>query len=294
MPCQVTWDFEEAGQGWAETYQISSDDPGSYIQLGPTGALLATCPAGLFLAARRNLLNNASSILHVRASKIRSAGVTLSAGIDALAGAGRYGTFAPAGEGGSTETFAKLLIRIQCTTVRRRTLWLGGIPEGIITAPQTYTPTDFWNTTLATFKGTLVGGGTTYGIAGRPARSSNPQAKQILTLVTDAGGYYATLGVLSTADYDAVNGGYAIIRGVRYPRGWNGIHLYQVIDATHLQIGPLRLPGHTVPTFRVGDRGTVQPNILAFSQYSNLIAERVTRRKIGLPFGVTRGRGPLR
>lgn len=294
MALRIVWSYEEAGEGWSELYGTDQSDPSAYITLTPSGNLDPACPAFKFLLARVGCLNGASYVTHVRASLVGSPGIVLGVNIRSSDGHGTYVTNARRPTASSTEVFAKLELRILCGTTRRRTLWLGGIPESIISPPQFYSPTADWLEVLSAFRDELVIGTTSYGIIGRPRKTTVPAAVTISAFAVDASGYTATLTVPSTASFLASNSGLCIVRTVRRPRGWNGIHGVSVLDATHLEIGPLRLPGHTVPPFVLGDSGSVQVYAPSYLKYTAINTGRITKRKVGAPFGRPVGRGPTR
>jgi hypothetical protein len=121
-----------------------------------------------------------------------------------------------------------------------------------------------------------------------------PAAIQIQTFVVDPFGYFATIGFLPPSPFTQTAPFYAVVRGVRYPRGWTGVHSCVVVDPTHVRIGPLRLPGRNLPPFQVGDRGTIQTLTPTFVAISSVSPDYITHRKQGRPFGSSRGRGPAR
>lgn len=297
MPLKIVWSFAEAGEGWSEVYATDQSSPSDYLSITNQGRILPTCPAGLFLAARRALLNGASAATHVRASVYQSPGIVLAANIPAMDGSGLYIQGIRNPTAGSTEVFAKLQLRLQCGTTRRRTLWLGGIPEAVIKQPQTYQDNGIFGPLLQIFNQQILQGGTSYGIVGRPLKTSTPKPLQIQGFVPSAGADTALVTIASTAFFpqgSSIQGQYCVIRSLRFPRGWNGVHLYNVVDPTHLSIGPTRLPGHTVPQFNAGDNGNVQPYTPTFLAYSNMVVGRITKRKTGRPFGQPVGRTSAR
>jgi hypothetical protein len=287
MPLKINVTFAEAGPGWSETYYSSLGNPSDYIKYVGSGDLDPTCPAGRFRTIRKGCLTATAAVQHIRASLVGSPQITLSHYSSAIAGAGTY-TPETGRNPHSAEVFAKLLIRMQCGQTKRRSLWLGGLPEEVVTGPQTYTPNNTWNSALGTFTDHLAT--TTYGIVGRLPALGPPVAQAISSFVTMPSSLGVTIQPVPT---NAPNGayGYVVIRGLKYPRGWNGVHrAYFNLLGTSFQIGPTRETQHTVPVWDIGSGGTVQLLTYNLTPFTSGFPEYITHRKVGRPFGESRGR----
>jgi hypothetical protein len=279
--------YAENGPGWSETYYSSLGNPTDYIQFSSPGILDPICPAGVFLASRLKCLSQQTYLQHIRASLVGSPQVTMSVYIPSPSGRGKYiANAAPFGE--SAEVFAKLLLRMQCGQTKRRSLWLGGIPEEIVSSPSTYAPTANWNTQLSQFLSLLTT--STYGIVGRLTAAGPPVAQVLQSFTISALSIGATIAPAPT---NAPGGAYCycVLRGIRYPRGWNGVHRgYVNLLQTSIQIGPFREVKVSLPPWDAFAGGTIQLLTFPLTPFTSGFAEYITHRKVGRPFGESRGR----
>jgi hypothetical protein len=294
VPLKIVYSLTDGEDGWSEVFYTNQTDPAQYVILNPNGSFNNAAPALVHILYRAACLAPAFQLTHVRASLVGSPQVTLSAGITAGIGGGTY--FEPGKPGNpptpGADPVLKLLVRMQCGNTRRRTLWLGGLPNTIISPTKTYAPTATWNRALGSFMSAVVlAAGTPYGIVSRPLATTPPAAAPILTFTTTTDGLAGILTPL-TQPAGNPNAWYVIIRGVKYPHGWNGVHKASVYtpNAAEMQVGPGRRAYVTAPAWTASAGGTVQIWAPAFTAFSNFTPERITSRKIGRPFGAPRGR----
>jgi hypothetical protein len=300
MPLRIVVDFNVGGVGgnggpggWSEVWWNSAGSLDGYVQLDASGAPVPGTPLANLLAVRLPMLSAVYAANHIRVTDTNPANGERSIDLPQNLGTGTYGNVTILGQtvtvaGGSAEIFAKLLLRMDSGPTRRRNIWIGGIPEEIVKAPTTYNPTPKWNGKLAAFSSLMTTGG--YGIQGRPLRSA---AVPITAFTTDnvTGRFAQVTPIPPLADLTGA-AFYVVIRGIKQPAGWNGVHraFFDGGGHTYIYIGPTRRTMRTVPVFAVGSGGTVQTMIPVFANTDRVRPIRIDKRGIGRPFGESRGR----
>jgi hypothetical protein len=292
MPLKIVIAFKESDEGWSEVYYTAGTDPSAYISANNAGIISPTCDAALLIVARAQLLNLVSGITHIRVSAVGAPRQTAALFVNPPLGSGAFPVIG--GGQGSTEPaeiFSKLLIRMNAGTVRTKTLWLGGIPEQIIGPAQFFTPTNRWNTVFTVFRNLILQ--TPYVVLGRQLAVTIPAAVPITAFTTSANGQSATV-TPTVAPAGPPAQWYVIVRGIKNPRGWNGVHRAQVnpADGTMMILGPTRKPVVTLPAWAAGSGGTVQALAYPTNNITGVHQEYITHRKVGRPFDEPRGRRP--
>jgi hypothetical protein len=300
MTLKVVLDFDVSGVtaaggvgGWSEVAWSSAGSLDGYVQLDAVNIPVVGTPLRNLIDVRLPLLSPTYAMTHIRVTDMNPANGERSIDLPQSVGTGQFGGVGVVGGVvlnlvPAAEIFAKLLLRMESGPTRRRNWWLGGIPESIVKPPTIYNPNPQWNQKLAAFSNLILTGG--YGINGRPLRTA---ATPILTFVPDS--FDATTAGLTPvpAGFPLTGAaGYVVLRGIKKPRGWNGIHPAYVDPSapTVLRVGPTRRSMVTEPAFAPSARATVQYLVPVFVATDRVRPVRIDRRKIGRPFGESPGR----
>jgi hypothetical protein len=294
MALKIVWDFQIGDIGWSETYYTNGIDPTTYITLSNNGQLQA-CPALTFFTLRKELLVTSASILRVRASIPGSPRFCMIAEMPANANQGQWAsTYAPLSPiRVADRTYTKLLVRWSSGFTRVRSQWIGGIPSIVVATPNTYNPSALWNTALGNWASALITGG--YGLIGRPTPTTNPPAVPITAFTTSPTANAVTMLPIVQPGPPNPPSWYVVIRGVKYPKGWNGVHRAQIQTVggvPTLILGPTRKAYLSAPPWDPFAQGTVQlvPTTPLFFAFNSFTADRIEQRKVGRPFGQPLGR----
>jgi len=289
MPLRVVYDFLEAGEGWSEVYWTNDTAPSDYIAIDTDGTVSSTTKAGIFIAVRTAILNTFTQILRVRVSQVGMPRVVIPAPVQPAQGTGTFIYGSSGKPPGGAQTYAKLLMFMSSGATRRRSMWLGGIPEIIIEDPQTYKPTSRWNSALLNYQMELR---KNYGIVGRPAPTGGTPAVPILTFVVDPQvAVTATATPSVAAPVGTPTSWLVILRGIKAPRGWNGVHRAQAgTTSGTIVIGPTRKSQVSEPAYAPNTGATIQAFAPTFAQFDSVVPVRVSKRKTGRPFGLPAGR----
>lgn len=286
MAIKVTLFFKERGQGWSENYYSNAGSVQDVIGT-PTGQLGFATIAGRLIALRVALLNSQASIIYVRASTLVNPRVSLGSYTDELSSTGTFQEIAAPTLAPPAEIDTCLVVRLVAVDFKQGRLFLGGLPETIITPPQTYSPTAAWNAAFANFAAELENN--QWLLVGRPPITG---AIPLSSFDTAASAYAAVAGTGVTV-LGANLQGEVILRGIKGPRGWNGIHLGRQAAANSLttDIGPTRRAMVTLPpwTFLTGG-GTIQAWAPTDHTINRVVPEYIGDHKRGRFFGQARGR----
>lgn len=294
MPLKIVWEFSQGKIGWSETYYAQFTDPGQYITLDASGNLQA-CPANSFFLLRQALLNTSCTIDRVRASVVNTPRQVLVADLPEATSIGQFGAGTAPGRKLeiAAENYSKLLLRFNSGFSRVRSLWLGGLPDIIIKPPNQYAPNSAWNTALLNLSRILING--SYGVVSRPTPTTNPAAVPITSFTTAPNANGASILPIVQPGAPLPASWYVVIRGVKYPKGWNGVHRATIQGTApnqQLVIGPTRKPYVTLPAWDAFAQGSVQlmPQTAIFSTWTSYTTDRIEQRKVGRPFGQPAGR----
>lgn len=283
---KMTMFFESFGQGWTETYYYNASDP--YIAIAglrdPTDAngILNT-----WWNDRVTILDSQAALTNIRIAVDGNTRSSIEFIINSNFGTGKYDLV------GESNLWSVLLARLYSggPTVYNKAIYLGGIPVDQYKAPETFSPTAGYLGTLNKFLGDMINNG--FQIKSRP-RSGAGGTMTLTAFTPDAAALNVT--VVPNVLGDAANlNGFVILRGVKTPRGWNGVHkAYTVPDPANpghflMKIGPARKPGITVPAWNALTAGTVQPFNAVYSIVNLFSKERMVEHKRGRFFGQLRG-----
>jgi hypothetical protein len=285
MTVKATFFFEGGDEGWSETYFHSSATPALFFGAGD-GTVTPASPAGLLLGIRLGLVHPYYSCKHVRASQLGSPRTVL---VYDLPAAYSFGTFpAPAAGPGAAEVYSSLLVNLGDGGAHRKRLYMGGLPDRIISGPQNYAPTGTWITRFNALRALIVGG--SYQLISRPPVAG---ASNVTSFVVSASGLGAQVTPVP-AGAPAVGVPFvALLRGMRYPRGWGGAHpaVVQVIGGVNtVVIGPLRKTHVSSPVWDVFSGGTIENYVTVANTIVSVVDQKIVSRRRGRPFGVPRGR----
>lgn len=291
MALKCVFTFVEGRGGWSETYYATGTDPSSYLVINNVGVIDPTCPAFVMMLARTRILNTACYVQHCRVSVVGIPFTTLGAFFDGTIRNGAFPSVGQAANAEPTEVFSKLLIRLLSGNTRRKSLWLGGIPEEIIAPGTGFNPTGVWNRNFRPYRDLLLSG--IYQLVGRQTAATGPVAVPITAWAPTATGQGAVVSPI-VAPAGPPPFWYVIVRSLKYPHGWNGVHRAAPNPAnnTSMIIGPARRPGVTLPAWDVGGGGTVQALVPPTNPVTNVIQDYITHRKVGRPFDDSVGRRP--
>lgn len=298
MPLKIVVEFQDAAQGGTETYYSSQSDPVAF-----TNAILNVGGAGgvpyQWLQARRSFLHNAVRIIGVRAGLDTGARYALTANLTPAQGQGLWSIGQGVSYGGVLEDWTSLLCNLYSTTagVQKKAIYFYGVPNTQISPPQTFAPSAVYLQTLQAFFSLLTN--SIWQTKSRPPGAVSP-ISPIGNFTVSASGRNAAIIPVNPIFTVGANG-LVIVRGLKYPRGWNGIHQGLIVAGiagapTFCVIGPTRYPQVSIPAWDQNAKGTVQQaTALGVSdfQYSTITlceAVRMVERKRGRPLGVFHGR----
>ena len=173
---------------------------------------------------------------------------------------------------------ACLLIRMSATPQYRRPLYLAGVPAMYIVNNGQWVPGSAWQAQYQLFVKEMFSGN--WGLKNQVIPgSTNP----ITTFVGQGSTPYVTFG--TSVAHGFVEGTLVNIKGYRGALGLNGRHVVQgvpslssfTINSTQFNVQPKGIP-------------YVYPITYALTPFTNLLQERIVRRKRGRPFDASRGR----
>jgi hypothetical protein len=290
MTVKIVAIFESPLGGWSEVYYNSAVNPDAWMTPG-TNPLVSSDPFGVWTRARLGLLSSQCFLSYVRVSL--TPGFRLDRTYEFFPAQGR-GSYKRLSVGGgiivasrsSVETYTSLLLKCEAGFNASKRLYLGGIPEDVVVPPQIYSPTPEFTSAYVNFQAVIQNG--SYQIASRPPAVA---AQPIASFVVSASGRSATItpgiGVFAGNGYLPV-----VIRGVKYPRGWNGVHQAFKPSASVAQfvIGPTRKPQVSLPPWDINAGGSFQIFYPLLQTIDRVTTERLVERKRGRFFGEPVGR----
>ena len=291
MALKIVLEFVQQTDGWTEVYVQGGSAPATYLVVAANGEIAPNCPAFLLLASRLNLLHPINKVVRLRVSVIGTPRTTKVISVSTAQGTGLWPGTVRRVPGSPAEVHTKVLLRATVGTLRVANIWLGGVPEQLVSAPQTFMSSGAWTTNFSILKNVIFGGN--YGINGRNSAITVPVAQPITAFTP--GGNANTTATLSPVPTGAPVAGYyyVTIRGIHYPRKWNGLHKATAgVAPGTIVIGPTRKSQVAVPTWDVGSGGTVQLYTPVFSPFDGLSVDYLSNRRVGRPFGLLRGRTP--
>jgi hypothetical protein len=266
-PFQGVLFFEDSsGRGWTEKYWFASD-------VGVTG--WQTEFNGLS-NARAGLLTNEAAILRMRVESIinRSPYVIVPSG-----GSPIFGYLQPP----QCQADVALLVRFRGSTGYYNRLFLRGIPESVIDG-EAYTPTSIFANNFSAWQSYMVGDGN-FVVRSRIAASSPKQP-----LVTAGPNYPKGMQIVVPATVTLNIGQVLYISGSPIP-GYNGVKNV-VSGPITVTTGKQYNLGGANPISNLPGTALLYYEVLTYSQYAlqSAVVEGVSNRKVGRPFGVSRGR----
>lgn len=197
----------------------------------------------------------------------------------------RQGLFLDKGIADMAEVWTCLLVKLFSASRRPRNLYLGGIPELIVSQPNSYSADAAFTGVLTNFFALLT---TSYTW---PARK--PVGLPDVGITDFTPGVSARTAVMKPLKRPVANPAswYVLIRGMTNPRGWNGIHRAVVgSDPTTMLIGPTRKSMVTEPAYVLDPKATVSIYEPDDNKIDECRAIKLVSRKRGRPFNVPRGR----
>lgn len=281
MPLKVTWFFEGAGEGWTEVYYTSQANIADY--LGATDQVSGTgTEAAKFANRRSEILGTAYTVRRVRVNDLATPGAFR---VGEVLNPDDYKRFSA--EASSAEVFASLLINMEAGPTHRRRLYLGGIPEAVVQQPGNYVPPPTFVNAFKRFADYMTGG--IYTTRSRP-RIDPASTLQITAfdVQPDARTSFMSPRTIPLGDPASW---YVLIRGLRNPRGWNGVHrAIKGPTADTMLIGPTRKTLPSTPVFIPDPAATVAVFAVTYNVIDRVTPIRVISRRRGRPFGLPRGR----
>lgn len=288
MPLKIVFEFSQQGEGWSEVYYNSTNDPSAYLVLDDASHVVVGCPVWFLEQVRLALLTSQGFLTWIRVSLVGKPGSVRAVGIPPQDGVGLYSS-AFGKPAKPAEIFAKLLMRGEAGLTQRKSFWIGGIPEDVIQPGQTYQPNAQFDAALGLFRTLLTSG--TYGIVGRQSSTTPPVATAITAFSISSNGLSAQITPLVQPPGNPLTW-YVILRSVKYPKTWGGIHRASVtvgVPST-MTLGPFRTPKVSLPAWDFTSGGTVQALAPPFTGFDRIRADRIALRKVGRPFALPRGR----
>lgn len=269
----ITADFSDQGDsvGWSEHYGLTAEPTQVYDSIFA------------FVRARLRCLHTDYSLRFTRASdllKQRDAIITTNSFSD---GRGLYGGTSAA------EPWSRLLWRLFSSTTQWRPLYMGGLPESIITPPRFYNRTAGWIPVKTAFANFLTsrrsGQGTWSNIFQVYVTPGNPQPISDMR-VFPASPFYLQVTTLVSPANIAV-GSLVAIRGLRRNRQIERYLRVAAINNPNVYVlGPFRKPVG-VSWAAGGTIGVVEPRDAAIANCYDL---RIVKRAVGRPFDLLHGR----
>lgn len=288
--------FNLNGDGWSETYYVQGGDPVTWLYGTPAptkpGLTQLGPDATVILAGRAAMLSNNAGVQHIRVSLD---GVPHQAAGASLGLPGYQGTYPP--PTGLEPTNLTPQTRVLCRAYSvagavRYTAnhYFGGLPGVVQDAKGNFLPDAQWMKALKTFTGALI--------ASNAFLKSRPQASAasaITGFAVNADAQTANVAPNVLGNVDGTIGS-AIIRTLKAPHGWNGVHRAVVKPdplnpGGHIMvIGPTRKPQVTVPPYGPESFGTVAALIPVYTTLLTLQPQGLVKKSTGRPFGVPVGR----
>lgn len=287
MACKVQLFFVLGTDGWSETYYNSSTDPQALLAHLQTDARFASNPPDI-ISARLGMLIESAYLAGIRVSLDSGSRQTFSVEYAANSITGTY-------PGSAAELWSSLLVRFQTTglAIHRKNLFLGGIPETIIKPDHGFDSSNSkFNGYFTQFQIAIKNLG--WQVKSRPG-TVGPTTLPITAFVPSSDGRSATIApVVPTATVGVPF--FLLIRGMKYPRGWNGTHTALVYQITAvplvlgMKVGPDKKAGVSLPPWDQNSAGTLTPFVPIYTNISLISAIKIVERKRGRPFDQLRGR----
>ncbi len=284
MTVKCVISFKQGATGWTETYYHSAAGIPQFI--GPLANRWADgTPVGTLMSERRACLSRQCSIEHVRVTDLVTFETLPYTPVIPAVGM-LYARLANQTSPGDAEVWSSLMVNLYSGTKRPRRLYLGGIPENIVTQPQFYRPDSLWQGVFANFAAVLTGGN--YGWLSRP--KTVPNETTLIAFTVNPDGRTALVTPRLQPNGNPTQW-YVLIRGLSAPRGWNGVHRAIQTDAPNVMlIGPARRAGVSLPVFTANPKQTVSLFAPPFTAIDAVAAVKIVNKKRGRPFGLLRGR----
>jgi hypothetical protein len=245
---KAVWFFSGPEGGWTETNYWNGNDPVSFV-LPTTLGFPANAPALNYLLTRITLLHANYYLAGLRASVLGDKRNSFETDIPAGIGRGLWKY------GGAAEVWTSLLVKFSHTgpPTRSYRMYLGGIPEQIVSPAELFNPTDQWNKPFGAWSSAIKDGGMQLAL-----RPTNAQAAIAPMTAFNVSGDGLTVTISPVpAGFPAPGPAPVIVRGLKIPHGWNGVHTGNVVGG-NLIIGPVKRPGVSVPAWTAANAGTIQ------------------------------------
>lgn len=288
MATKITVFFGQDTYGWTETYYLRSTGVSDALnsidpKTAPVGSL------GELLLIRLNCLSISARMIRVRASDTQASQTEDALDLENLPFDGRYTAVAKA-----AEEPISLLVRMSGVStnakVVHRNLYMAGLPEDIITGGVRYTPSAAWIGAIEAFKAVLKSSNWTW-----PTRPDRKDAIPIGQFLISLDGRTVSVSPPLLGNVVPASGR-VIIRGMSFPRGWNGTHTaHNIIDPVNpavvdMYIGPGKHARPSLPAWIPFYGGTIQLVSEILVNINRVNDERLVSHKRGRPFGEPVGR----
>lgn len=276
-PFKVVFFFKDEEYGSTETYVNNASSWDSLIGTA-TSKVQIKSRLGKLLSARLGILNGAVKFVRARVNDLANPGQLIILAPPEGFERGRF-----LAKADQQEDWTDLLCLLQAGFVTRRRLTLMGIPTAISDPAQQLKDDPAFSGKFSKFEEELESG--SWVILSRPLKGA---ATPITGFVVAASGTTATV---TTAIADpGIPQFNLVIRGLKTPYGWNGVHHAKLSEAGVFIIGPTKHALPSGPPFVVAPGQTAQ----VFAYRSNAITDvsmvRIVDKKRGGPFGRPRGK----
>ena len=303
---KVVFFFSSKADGWSETYWNTGVDPHTLIQdvplILPQNPVVGTLTD--LIVQRLKMSSPQSFLSHCRVSL---EGTPFNFATYDGAEDRTFGTYVPpAGvhPAPEMELWSDALVAMDGVAAGgfqlHRRMWLRGMPEAILVPPQQFVVEPLWDAAFKSWVNCLTHGA--WVCRGRPDRGAAVQITGFAHLADAQSAYLQPVPVGVPAVATQI-----IIRGTKYPVGWNGFHTaisvaavpVGVVGDGNIVAGPALLikPGRrhfvTNPEWGPQSGGTIQVMSGATERSQNIGAAhvvRITSHKVGRPFGLPVGR----
>jgi hypothetical protein len=281
MPNQVvTYFFKDVttgSAGWTETFYMSAGTL--------AGALLIAGPQGAIMNARLRLLHPDYQLSAVRVSDVAILRDSLILANAGDTGTGQWGGAGPHAGDTSEEPYDALLIRMEASSLKRRSFLMRGLPSSVITHTRQYNPDGVWTAAFNVWRTTMLANNVSQI---RSQTTGTPTFPNTVTI--SASGYGLAITYVGAIPAGMVNGAYVKVTGIVGAAPVNHLWRISVVGALTLFLSAQRRLIYGT----IAGTPIVQLVTYTYPAITSIIPLRGVKKSTGRPFDVLRGRARVR